>query len=120
MKEEALEYHKLLGKRLRESRQRCGLTQSDIGDHLLLTFQQIQKYEKGLNRIGPFGLITWAKLTNTPVQVLLDCSIEIMPESDKSSKELLNIVRGFGNLPPHVAKAMAKLVGAVNRAEEEV
>ena len=47
-----------VGKRIRERRVTLGLSQTDIGEYLGLTFQQIQKYERGANRISASKL--WA------------------------------------------------------------
>jgi transcriptional regulator with XRE-family HTH domain len=43
---------RLVGSRIRQRRMVLGLSQSDLGNELGVTFQQIQKYEKGANRIG--------------------------------------------------------------------
>ncbi len=48
----ANEIDAIVGQRLRERREELGLSQSRLGRHLGLTFSQIQKYEKGSNRIG--------------------------------------------------------------------
>lgn len=42
----------MVGQRLRERREALGISQGRLGRHLGLTFSQIQKYEKGSNRIG--------------------------------------------------------------------
>ena len=42
----------LVGRNIRICRLQRGLTQTELGDHLGVTFQQIQKYEKGSNRIS--------------------------------------------------------------------
>lgn len=41
-----------VGRRLRERREALGISQGRLGSHLGLTFSQVQKYEKGSNRIG--------------------------------------------------------------------
>lgn len=41
-----------VGKRLRDRREALGISQGRLGKHLGLTFSQVQKYEKGSNRIG--------------------------------------------------------------------
>lgn len=41
-----------IGRRLRETRISRGLTQADLGDHIGVAFQQIQKYENGSNRLS--------------------------------------------------------------------
>ena len=46
-----------VGKRVRFFRMKAGLSQETVGDALGLTFQQIQKYEKGSNRIAPSRLL---------------------------------------------------------------
>jgi DNA-binding XRE family transcriptional regulator len=44
-----------------------GLTQTAVGDALGVTFQQVQKYERGANRIGPARLTKLSKLLGVPV-----------------------------------------------------
>lgn len=41
-----------IGARIRMRRNQLGISQSALGEHLGLTFQQVQKYEKGMNRVG--------------------------------------------------------------------
>ena len=45
-----------------------GMSQEKLGEHLGLTFQQIQKYEKGINRIGASRLFELARVLGVPVQ----------------------------------------------------
>jgi len=45
-----------------------GMSQEKLGEHLGLTFQQIQKYEKGINRIGASRLFDLSKVLAVPVQ----------------------------------------------------
>src|SRR5262249_15982445 len=45
-----------------------GMSQEALGDKLGLTFQQVQKYEKGVNRIGASRLFQLAKVLGVPVQ----------------------------------------------------
>jgi transcriptional regulator with XRE-family HTH domain len=45
-----------------------GMSQEKLGEHLGLTFQQVQKYEKGVNRIGASRLFDLAKVLGVPVQ----------------------------------------------------
>ena len=44
-----------------------GMSQERLGDLLGLTFQQVQKYEKGVNRIGAGRLFEMARILNVPV-----------------------------------------------------
>jgi len=53
----ATEIDALVGKRMRERREALGISQGRLGRHLGLNFSQIQKYEKGANRIGAGRLL---------------------------------------------------------------
>lgn len=61
-----------VGKRLGALRAQRGLNQTDIGRILGLTFQQIQKYEKGTNRMSSSVLHTLATDLGVPVQYFFD------------------------------------------------
>jgi transcriptional regulator with XRE-family HTH domain len=50
-----------VGRRLRQARMTAGLSQQKIADALGLTFQQVQKYEKGTNRVAPSRLTVIAQ-----------------------------------------------------------
>lgn len=56
-----------VGERVKHFRKRKKLTQTELGNELGLTFQQIQKYEKGSNRIGASRIFLLAKLLDVPV-----------------------------------------------------
>jgi transcriptional regulator with XRE-family HTH domain len=51
-----------IGKRLKMQRMACGLSQTDVAKRLGVTFQQIQKYERGVNRVGAGRLQEMANL----------------------------------------------------------
>ena len=57
-----------VGTRVRLRRMLLGMSQEKLGEHLGLTFQQIQKYEKGINRIGASRLFDLSKVLAVPVQ----------------------------------------------------
>lgn len=57
-----------VGQRLRARRMELGLSQAALGRHLGVTFSQVQKYEKGTNRIGAGRLYQLAALLGIPVQ----------------------------------------------------
>lgn len=61
-----------VGARVRERRVALGLSQEKLGERLGLTFQQIQKYEKGVNRIGASRLFEIARLLDAPVQYFFE------------------------------------------------
>jgi transcriptional regulator with XRE-family HTH domain len=57
----------MIGNRMRVRRMLLGLSQSKIAEQLGLTFQQVQKYEKGYNRVGPLRLYEIARALDVPV-----------------------------------------------------
>ena len=57
-----------VGSRVRFRRMLLGMSQEKLGEKLGLTFQQIQKYEKGINRIGASRLFDLAHVLGVPVQ----------------------------------------------------
>ena len=61
-----------VGKRIRERRVSLGLSQTDLGDNLGLTFQQIQKYERGFNRISASKLWALSHLFEVPIGWFFD------------------------------------------------
>ena len=63
---------KLIGVRIRQRRIAIGMSQEKLGTALGLTFQQIQKYEKGANRIGAGRLLKIAALLGIPVSFFFE------------------------------------------------
>jgi len=63
---------KHVGSRVRLQRALIGMSQQKLGQLLGLTFQQIQKYEKGINRIGASRLFELAQIFSVPVQFFFD------------------------------------------------
>src|SRR3990170_8436401 len=57
-----------VGTRVRLRRMLLGMSQEKLGEHLGLTFQQVQKYEKGVNRIGASRLFDLSHVLGVPVQ----------------------------------------------------
>jgi transcriptional regulator with XRE-family HTH domain len=56
-----------VGARMRQRRSLLGMSQTKVGEAVGLTFQQIQKYERGSNRIGSSRLYEFAKVLDVPV-----------------------------------------------------
>lgn len=61
-----------VGERVRARRVMLKMTQTDLGDALDLTYQQIQKYEKGINRIGASRLQQIARTLQVPMMFFFD------------------------------------------------
>jgi transcriptional regulator with XRE-family HTH domain len=71
---------KYVGSRVRMRRMMLGMSQEKLADALGLTFQQIQKYEKGTNRISASRLQAISQILETPVHFFFEGA----PQSGKA------------------------------------
>ncbi|WP_375634564.1 MULTISPECIES: helix-turn-helix domain-containing protein [unclassified Bartonella] len=76
----------LIGKRIRHRRISMGLSQKELGSHLGVSFQQIQKYEKGLNRVSAKCLLEIAQKLEVPMNFFY---ADIATKETLSTKETL-------------------------------
>ena len=72
-----------VGARIRNLRLRHELSQTSLGDHIGVTFQQVQKYEKGTNRISASRLVQLASLFGVPVAAFYS---EVLMEDARPAK----------------------------------
>ena len=68
-----------VGSRVRLRRMMLGMSQEKLGEHLGITFQQIQKYEKGTNRIGASRLQAIARVLSVPPAFFFEDAPGVMP-----------------------------------------
>jgi len=61
-----------VGVRLKQRRALLGMSQTALADMVGLTFQQIQKYERGSNRTGASRLYEFSKVLNVPISYFFD------------------------------------------------
>jgi transcriptional regulator with XRE-family HTH domain len=79
-----------VGSRVRMRRLMLKLSQTDLANGLGLTFQQIQKYEKGMNRIGASRLQQIARVLQVPVTFFFETASPHPPVAEDESLETLN------------------------------
>lgn len=95
-----------VGQRISLLRERAGLTQVDLGKAIGVTFQQVQKYEKGTNRVSASRLVKIADY--------LDCSIEsLFPPRDRATFEEKGVLDQMGST--HWGRELASLFVALSR-----
>jgi transcriptional regulator with XRE-family HTH domain len=100
---------KHVGSRVRMRRVLIGMSQERLGDALGLTFQQVQKYEKGINRIGASRLQQISNILGMPIEFFFDGA----PSGDTRPVEGFNEVSDT----PYVADFLASNEGVqLNRA----
>jgi len=81
-----------VGSRVRLRRMLLGMSQEKLGEHLGLTFQQVQKYEKGINRIGASRLFDLSQVLGVPVQFFYE-------EAPNAGAVTSSQAVGFGERP---------------------
>jgi transcriptional regulator with XRE-family HTH domain len=82
-----------VGARMRQRRTLLGMSQTKLGDAVGLTFQQVQKYEHGSNRVSSSRLFEFAKVLDVPVAYFFD----EMPANALSGRPMSGRGRkGFG------------------------
>ncbi len=125
-----------VGSRIRLRRTMLGMSQEKLGESLGITFQQIQKYEKGTNRVGASRLQNISSILNVPVSFffedapggeqadvqsgLAEASSSNYVVDFLSSSEGLQLNRAFVKITdPKVRRKLVDLVKAL-AAEAEV
>jgi transcriptional regulator with XRE-family HTH domain len=99
---------KYVGSRVRMRRIMLGMSQEKLGEALGLTFQQIQKYEKGTNRVGASRIQQIAEVLQVPVSFLFEGGPTSSPGKDNF---------GEGTSPAYVSDFLATSEGlALTRA----
>ena len=99
---------KYVGSRVRMRRIMLGMSQEKLGEALGLTFQQIQKYEKGTNRVGASRIQQISEILQVPVSFLFEGS----PTGTASSENF-----GEGTSPSYISDFLATSEGlALTRA----
>jgi transcriptional regulator with XRE-family HTH domain len=76
-----------VGSRVRLRRTLLGMSQEKLGEALGLTFQQVQKYERGVNRIGASRLFDLARVLDVPISFFFDDMPDALGQGTR---------RGFG------------------------
>jgi transcriptional regulator with XRE-family HTH domain len=76
-----------VGSRIRLRRNMLGMSQEKLGENLGITFQQIQKYEKGTNRVGASRLQAIASILGVPVAFFFEDAPGLEPAHGRGFSE---------------------------------
>ena len=101
-----------VGQKIRKIRKNRGLSQTQLGNGVGVTFQQVQKYERGTNRIGSSRLFKISSELKVPVGSLFDGVEDVVPEHDvydgieegKNLQSLYNQIRD-----PNIRKQLIEI-----------
>lgn len=106
----------LIGTKIRLRRHVLGMSQTDLGNRIGVTFQQVQKYEKGHNKIVASRLLEVANIMDVPISYFFEdlnntSSLEPLKVSEKvlefnyddledsNGREAINLVKIYNNIP---------------------
>ncbi len=102
-----------VGNRVRLRRTLLGMNQTQLGEAVNLTFQQVQKYERGTNRISASRLFQFALILDVPVSYFFDDldegSRRGRPDDIMLKRETLEFVRAYYRISDPAARK--RLVG---------
>lgn len=116
-----------VGARIRLRRKTLGITQSELAEALDLTFQQVQKYERGVNRVSASVLVKIARRLETPVAFLLGedggGAAEAIAPSVMVTPGAVELLETYAKIGDRRARAallsVAKALAAVEEKHEE-
>jgi transcriptional regulator with XRE-family HTH domain len=123
-----------VGNRVRLRRMLVGMSQEKLGEMLGLTFQQVQKYEKGVNRIGAGRLYQVAHILGVPVSYFYEDVTgqagESLPANNHASPPVMEFLSSGEGLQlalafmrirePRVRKRVIDLIKTLAGSEEEL
>lgn len=100
-----------VGESIRAHRLIAGMSQTDLAKKLGVSFQQVQKYEKGTNRVGAGRLPQIAEIFNIPISALFNASAETSPSRGKATAAPVKLITD-----PNVLKLLTAYSDITDRA----
>jgi len=88
-------FNKHLGNKLKLRRLALGLTQTKVAKAINVTFQQIQKYEKGTNGVSSIRLLQLSNFLKVPINYFFEDYSEYLINIEKSNQGHMNINYNF-------------------------
>jgi len=115
-----------VGMRLRQRRLLLGVSQSKLGAAVALSFQRVQKYERGTNRMGSSRLFEFARALDVPVSYFFDdmpgeAGAFARDKDSPAKRETLGLVRAYHRIHAGSVRnrlfEMVKALGAVSYSD---
>lgn len=107
-----------LGQRVRELRRRQGDSQADLASKLDLTYQQVQKYENGGNRISALMLVKLADVLGTTPTDLLR-SVDSAPPALPAASDVERLLKAFSRIrTPETRASILRIIDDLASTED--
>lgn len=129
-----------VGGRIRQCRTLRGISQEKLGDAIGLTFQQVQKYERGMNRVGASRLYDLSRVLEVPVGYFFDgmskqleqrdpavpsnfseegSDIDLQEPDPMAKRETLELVRNYYKISdPQLRRRLFEMIKALGSVAE--
>ena len=109
------DFNKHLGEMLKKRRLALGLTQTKVAKAINVTFQQIQKYEKGINGVSSVRLLQLANYLKVPINYFFDNYSEYLNNLNKTAENYMSVNYNFlakiySELPQEQKNKFSKLI----------
>lgn len=101
-----------VGARLRARRAELGLSQEKLAEKVGLTFQQVQKYERGSNRVAAGRLYQFAQVLGTPITYFFPDDPQQLEHAPSFAKQVQAYERGFSRINK-LAAQISQIAGGV-------
>ena len=88
-------FNKHLGNMLKMRRLALGFTQTKVAKAINVTFQQIQKYEKGINGVSSVRLLQLSNYLKVPINYFFDNYVEYLNNTNKTTEGYMSINYNF-------------------------
>ena len=88
-------FNKHLGNMLKTRRLALGLTQTKVAKAINVTFQQIQKYEKGINGVSSIRLLQLSNYLKIPINFFFDDYAEYLNNTNKAAENYMSVNYNF-------------------------
>ena len=114
-----------VGKRIRHRRWMSGTTQQQLAEAVGIKFQQIQKYETGMNRVSASRLWDIANVLGVPVSFFFEGleadggtsqKVGDLPGDILTDKEALELLRSYYAIPEHQRRRLFDLARVLSEA----
>ncbi len=104
-----------VGGRIKERRAELGLSQTAVAVQLGLTFQQVQKYERGYNRVSASRLYDLSKILNVDVEYFFEgFRDDDIPETPEAwGPDVWELIKAFNRMPEKVRISLKRLLISV-------
>lgn len=111
----------IVGQNIKNRRNQLGMSQEKLGDALGVTFQQVQKYEKGTNRTSASKLVAISNVLQTTVEALFaGTGMKDAPEQKILSPQAYKLASQFDQIKnPKLQSAVSQMVREAPKKPED-